>query len=115
MQNMQNIQNMHNLQNRQRQAKKGKSSKKRTNQAKTQRFTHHHANNQTVCIPSCREPNGLRTIAPRTKQFGVPNHYFCDMLYMDLTLSMGTKRAMLEARSTWTKRVGAEPKTKTKT
>ena len=31
------------------------------------------------------------------------------MLYRDLTLSVGTQRAMPEAQSTWTKRVGAEP------
>ena len=34
---------------------------------------------------------------------------FSDMLYRDLTLSVGTQRAMPEAQSTWTKRVGAEP------
>jgi len=34
------------------------------------------------------------------------------MLYWDLTQSVGTPRAMPEAQSTWTKRVGAEPKTK---
>ena len=31
------------------------------------------------------------------------------MLYRDLTPSVGTQRAMPEAQSTWTKRVGAEP------
>ena len=30
------------------------------------------------------------------------------MLYRDLTLSLGTQRAMPEAQSTWTKRAGAE-------
>ena len=57
----------------------------------------------TPCIKNdkVREPNGSRTI--------VPNHLFSDMLYRDLTLSVGTQRAMPEAQSTWTKRVGAEP------
>ena len=32
------------------------------------------------------------------------------MLYRDSTLSVGIQRAMPEAQSTWTKRVGAEPK-----
>ena len=32
------------------------------------------------------------------------------MLYWDLTQSVGTPWAILEAQSTWTKRVGAEPK-----
>ena len=36
------------------------------------------------------------------------------MLYSDLTLSVGTQRAMPEAHSTWTKRVGAEPKQQNK-
>ena len=31
------------------------------------------------------------------------------MLYRDLTLSVGTQRAMPEAKSTWTIKVGAEP------
>ena len=31
------------------------------------------------------------------------------MLYRDLTLSVGTQRAMPEAQATWTNRVGAEP------
>ena len=49
--------------------------------------------------------------SPRTKWFAY--YYakppFCDMLHRDLTLSVGTQRAMPEAQSTWTKRVGAEP------
>ena len=33
-----------------------------------------------------------------------------NVLYRDLTLSAVTQRAMPEAQSTWTKRVGPEPK-----
>ena len=54
-----------------------------------------------VRVPLRQEPNGSHTIAP--------NHLFCDMLYKDLTLCVETQRAMPEAKSTWTKRVGAEP------
>ena len=33
---------------------------------------------------------------------------YSDLLYRDLTLSVGTQRAMPEAQSTWTKGIGAE-------
>ena len=67
----------------------------------------------TVHTLSCREPKSLRIIGrePNGSCTIVPNHLFCDMLYRDLTLSVGTQKAMPEARLTWTKRVGAEPKT----
>ena len=60
------------------QAKKDKSSQ------------NHRAENQTVLVPLRREPNGSRTITP--------NHPFCEMLYRDLTLSVGTQRAMPKAQ-----------------
>ena len=37
------------------------------------------------------------------------NLVYSDLLYRDLTLSVGTTRAMPEAQSTWTKGIGAEP------
>ena len=60
-----------------------------------------------VRVPLCRKPDGSHTF--------VPNHPFCDMLYRDLTRNVGTPRAMPEAQSTWTKRVGVEPNNKTHT
>ena len=69
-----------------------------------------------VCVPLRREPNSLRTITPRTKRFVYHRAKPPVLRYVvqELTLSMGTQRAMPEAQSTWTKRVGAEPKQQNK-
>ena len=89
---------------------------KRTNEAKARRFTHHRAENQTVRVPLRQEPNGLHTITPRNKRFAYHRAKPPVLQYVvrELTLSVGTQMAMPEAQSTWTKRVGAEPKQQNK-
>ena len=82
--------------------KQVKSSKDRTSQAKTRQVKQRQVkSNRDKPSPN---RNGLRTI--------VPSHTVCDILYRDLTRNVETRRAMPEAQSTWTKRVGAMPKTK---
>ena len=71
-----------------------------TNQAKTRRFTHYRAEKQTVGVPLRGEPNGLRTITPRTKWLAYHRTEPSVLRYVvkESTLSVGNQRAMLEAQ-----------------
>ena len=79
-----------------------KSSKDRRSQAETKQVKQRQVKSSRDKARQNR--NGLHAI--------VPSHPVCDMLYRDLTWKVGTQRTMPESQSTWTKRVGAQPKTK---
>ena len=52
------------------QAKKSQVKKEKTHQSKASQVKKEKSSqNMMVCAPSCREPNGSRTIVPRTKRF----------------------------------------------